>query len=249
LSDRPGETRALRRLDVGIFLASFTVLLVELLLTRILSVTMFPHFSFLAVAVAMTGLGASGLAVTLWPGRFSAHSLPRVGRMAALTFAITAVLVVGIAFRIPILLEMTAGNWVNVLAVFVISVVPFTAGGLVIAMILSHNTRHASRLYGIDMIGAGAACLFFIPVTNLVGAPTAVIVASAVAALSGAALSGGAAPGVQRACLFGAGGFTLLAALNTQVPFFDVRVAKGMDQPGTLGGPADPLPWYGTVEP
>ena len=55
----------LSRLDAGIFLISFAFLLFELLLTRIFSVTMLHHLTFLTVSLAMMGLGASGMRVTL----------------------------------------------------------------------------------------------------------------------------------------------------------------------------------------
>ena len=57
-------------LDAGIFTVSLAILLVELLLTRIFSVVMYHHFSFLSVSLAMTGIGLGGLLVTLLPRAF-----------------------------------------------------------------------------------------------------------------------------------------------------------------------------------
>lgn len=90
------------RLELGIFLASFAVLFLELLLTRIFSVTMFHHFAFFAVALAMTGLGAGGLALTVLPERFPRERLPVLAGVSALVFALATVLVVSLAFHLPV---------------------------------------------------------------------------------------------------------------------------------------------------
>ena len=73
----------LSRLDAGIFLISFAFLLFELLLTRIFSVTMFHHLTFLAVSLAMMGLGASGMRVTLRALAFPPERLAALGSALA----------------------------------------------------------------------------------------------------------------------------------------------------------------------
>ena len=47
----------------GIALVSATLLMTELALTRIFSVTMYYHFAFLAISIALFGLSASGVFV------------------------------------------------------------------------------------------------------------------------------------------------------------------------------------------
>src|SRR5512138_952934 len=56
------ETRFL----VAIALNSFSALLLELSLTRLFSVVLFYHFAFLAISVALLGLGAGGVFAYLW---------------------------------------------------------------------------------------------------------------------------------------------------------------------------------------
>ena len=51
---------------VAIFLLSFATLLLELSLTRVLSVAMFYHFGFLVISTALLGFGVSGVVVTPW---------------------------------------------------------------------------------------------------------------------------------------------------------------------------------------
>src|SRR5258708_7127340 len=50
----------------GIALSSFSALLLELGLTRLFSVVLFYHFAFLAISIALLGLGAGGVFAHLW---------------------------------------------------------------------------------------------------------------------------------------------------------------------------------------
>jgi hypothetical protein len=50
-----------RTLLAGLGLTSFATLLLELSLTRLFSVVLFYHFAFLAISIALLGLGAGGV--------------------------------------------------------------------------------------------------------------------------------------------------------------------------------------------
>src|ERR1700722_20700581 len=60
----------------GVALASFAALLLELGLTRLFSVVLFYHFAFLAISIALLGLGAGGVFAYLgkrWFARFESR--------------------------------------------------------------------------------------------------------------------------------------------------------------------------------
>ena len=52
----------------GLALTSFAALLLELALTRLFSVVLFYHFAFLAISIALLGLGAGGVFAYLFKG-------------------------------------------------------------------------------------------------------------------------------------------------------------------------------------
>ena len=54
------------RVLLGVALISGALLMIELSLTRIFSVTMYYHFAFMAISIALFGLSASGVYVFLW---------------------------------------------------------------------------------------------------------------------------------------------------------------------------------------
>src|ERR1700681_2296629 len=77
------ETRAVsdlreKTLLAGIALSSFAALLLELALTRLFSVVLFYHFAFLAISIALLGLGAGGVFAHLkkgWLAHFETRGL------------------------------------------------------------------------------------------------------------------------------------------------------------------------------
>src|SRR5512141_2275068 len=58
-------------LMAGLGLTSFAALLLELGLTRLFSVVLFYHFAFLAISIALLGLGAGGVFAYLLKPRLS----------------------------------------------------------------------------------------------------------------------------------------------------------------------------------
>jgi hypothetical protein len=222
------------QLDVGIFLLSFSVLLSELLLTRIFSVTMFYHLSFMVVSLAMLGFGASGLLVSLAPARFPPERLHAQAATAASLFAVTSVAAVGLSFRLPISLDTTAANWARIGATYLACALPFLFGGLAVSLILAHRAERANRLYFFDLLGAAFGCLVLIPATNALGAPTAILLAGAVAGASGLVLAGRQAPRQRAAALAVAAALVVGVAVNARLHLYDVKFVKGAVQPPTL---------------
>lgn len=103
------QTRSLG-VAFGVGLLSASTLMVELLLTRLFSVILLYHFAFMAVAVAMPGLGAGGLLAYLHRHRFAPYQLPDWlhGLSLSLAFVIVFVLMVIVSVRVPP--HITAGT-------------------------------------------------------------------------------------------------------------------------------------------
>ena len=53
---------------IGAFFVSLSTLLLEVSLARIFSVTMWYHFAFMIVSIALFGFGASGAFLTIFRG-------------------------------------------------------------------------------------------------------------------------------------------------------------------------------------
>src|SRR5438128_11212512 len=76
---------------VGIFLLSLATLLLELSLTRVLSVALWYHFGFLVISTALLGFGAAGVTLASW--RWLRDSAPLDRALAALSLLFAGVTV------------------------------------------------------------------------------------------------------------------------------------------------------------
>lgn len=86
----------------GLALTSFAGLLLELALTRIFSVVLFYHFAFLAISIALLGLGAGGVFAYLLKPRLAAMRTRSLGARLCMANAVVVVLVLEIVLHVPV---------------------------------------------------------------------------------------------------------------------------------------------------
>ena len=212
---------------VGIGCLSAAVLMVELALTRIFSVTMYYHFAFLAVSIAMFGLSASSVFVYVTPGWHPRDRvLAQLRRYATLLWLATVVAAV-VLLRLRVGVEYSPENVARLIAVYVVAALPFLAGGAGLALAVSRLYSDIGRVYASDLIGAATGCLVLIPVLNIVGGPGALLCAAGIAAL-GACLFA-ASEGNRRVAPWAAPVGLAVIALVVQMryPWLDIREVKG----------------------
>lgn len=76
---------------IGIFLFSLATLLLELSLTRVLSVALWYHFGFLIISTALLGFGTSGVVLALWQSLRERLPLDRDLTVLALSFGVLTI--------------------------------------------------------------------------------------------------------------------------------------------------------------
>ncbi|HWZ83634.1 MAG TPA: hypothetical protein VNW47_13470 [Terriglobales bacterium] len=163
-----------------------SALLLELGLTRLFSVVLFYHFAFLAISVALLGLGAGGVFAYLrrnWLARFETRQL---ASLLCTVNAVSIFLTLEVVLHVPVSLELTQWNMLRLTAIYLSSTVPFFFTGLIFSVVFARETRHVTRLYGADLLGGALACLLVVPILNWMGGPNAILfaaVSSGIAAL------------------------------------------------------------------
>ena len=175
--------------QIGIFLVSFATLLLELALTRVLSVALWSHFSFLVISTAMLGFGTSGVALALWTELRERMPLDRTLAVLSIGFGVTAIASFWAMQHIPfdLFLYGRPGRDFFKLALYYLALaVPFFWSGLVIGLLLTRCTPWVNRLYAADLVGAGVGCAALVVVLPTVGGSGSVLVAAAVGFLAAA---------------------------------------------------------------
>ena len=183
--------KADRRTLIGIGLVCWANLLLEVLITRLFSATMFYHFTFMAVGLAMFGVAASGVYVFLRGERILAD-VSRQLRMHAQWFALATFAALVFATKFPVFKggkvpEMGLPVIAHLVALVVITALPFFFAGVVVSLSLTWFRDDVNRVYAFDLAGAAIAAMVCGVVLAMFGGPTAVLVAAA-AGLVGAAL-------------------------------------------------------------
>lgn len=169
-----------------------STLVLEVTLTRVFSVTMWYHFAFLAVSMALTGSAVAGVVLYFFPQL--ARQADRVLGPGALALALSVPLTFILYLQIPFQpdLNRTELPWQQVLwlaLIYLDLTVPFFLSGAVISLALSAWSEQAGRLYGADLTGASLGCLASIGALEALGGVGAVLVAGAVAGLAGLVLT------------------------------------------------------------
>jgi hypothetical protein len=223
---RTVETTGEWSLLAGVAISSFAALLLELALTRLFSVVLFYHFAFLAISIALLGLGSGGVFAYLgksWFGRFSTRNLLSWFCVAN---AVTVPLVLEIVLHVPVSLTLSKANFLRLTAIYLASAVPFFITGLEFSILFARESQNISRLYGADLLGGAMACLGVVPLLNWLGGPNTVLFAALMSAIAGAAWV--ANTNVRKLTLSLAAALLLLIAANYSGRLIDVVYAKGM---------------------
>ncbi len=191
-----GTAAATGRTYGGLFLVTLATLMYEVLLTRIFSVTMWYHYGFMAISVALFGMTVGALLVYLLPARFPREGAKRQLAWSALLFAGAIVA----SFVAHADIRLHSGQFaVGVLVpTYIVTSVPFTLSGMCVALALTRFPKQVSALYAVDLAGAAAGCLLLICVLDVTDGPTAVIVIAALAGIGAALFAADAASAVLR---------------------------------------------------
>jgi hypothetical protein len=168
----------------GIAAVSAALLMTELSLTRIFSVTMYYHFAFLAISIALFGLSASGVLVYVLRHRLAAASTQELLTAGSLVHGLATLIALASLVRIRVGLNYSTENLVLMVTIYLLAALPFLTGGAVISLAFARMSSRISVLYGADLVGAAAGCLVLIPLLNRLGAPGVVMTAAALTTIA-----------------------------------------------------------------
>ena len=166
-------------LYLGVALTTLATLLLELTLTRIFSVVFYYHFAFLAISIALFGLGVGGVFSYVVAG-WKTPLFRKLGHLSTLNslFVLMAVAVVIAQREEP-------GAWGLALVYFGTSL-PFFLSGTIVSLVISETVQRVDRVYFFDLLGAATGCMLLVPFLNHFGGPRTVIFVAVFFAAAGA---------------------------------------------------------------
>ena len=168
------------QLYLGVALTTLATLLLELSLTRIFSVVFYYHLAFLAISIALFGLGVGGVFSYVVAG-WKAPLFRKLGRLSALN----SLLVIAGAGRDSGAEGRARRNW-DLALVYFTTALPFFVSGTIVSLAISETIERVDRVYFFDLLGAAGGCLLLVPLLNQFGGPSTVIAAAILFAVAGA---------------------------------------------------------------
>ncbi len=218
---------------IAIALLAGAILAFEIVLLRIFSFTIWHHFAFMVISVALLGVAVAGVVLQLVPR--ASEPAPRRAAQYALAFAGLAVAAVALIGRLPLdptRLGEGAGQWALLFAYYIALLLPLTAAGLAVGTLLKGFAASAPAVYGSDLLGAAAGAVAVMALLEPLGAEGVVLLVAAVACLGAAILRAGSAgdpAGTGAGSPLRAAGpalvaaLALLAAIPLAPSIFDIR--------------------------
>jgi MFS family permease len=169
---------------LGVFLVALATLMLEVLLTRIFSVTLWYHLAFVAVSIAMFGMTLGAVLVYLFSRWFTPARARLNLTISSVLFGVSAVWAVDAHLRFAVNPALITSPLTQLSVAYGLISIPFIFSGIAISIALTQFPSQTSRLYAVDLAGAALGCVLLILVLDLVGGPRAVEVVAIAGALA-----------------------------------------------------------------
>ncbi|MFL5323357.1 MAG: hypothetical protein ACJ8A4_03815 [Microvirga sp.] len=186
------------RFYAGVGFVTAATLMLQIVETRIISVTSWYHLAFFVISIAMFGLTAGAVWVYLRREASRPDELSYDLSVASLAFALATVL--ALLFQLTIVTSVPASVMAFVVWVqFAVALsLPFFFAGVAVSLALTRSPYPVGVVYGVDLCGAALGCLAALVLLNLVSGPSAALWIAALAAAGGLLFSGASPEGAAR---------------------------------------------------
>lgn len=189
-SHPPGTSASTQRLPrrtpflLGVFLLTFSVLVFQVVQTRILSVIAWYYLAFFAISVAMLGMTAGAVWVYFDRGRLRQSELSARLADSAFLSAVAMPLSLMVQFSLITTLVPTVTSvfaWALLMGAMT---VPYVFAGVAVSLALTRSPFPVSQVYGVDLLGAALGCAAVVGILNVLDGPSATLFAGLTAALA-----------------------------------------------------------------
>src|SRR5512146_963219 len=175
-----------------ILLTSCASLAYEVTLTRIFSISLWYHYAFMIISIAMLGYAASGTALALSPRLKDSGRIGRYALLLGIAIPASYLLANRVPFD-PVRLTWERTQLFYLGLYYLILSVPFFCAGLVVATSFTVASGRSGLFYGADLLGAGLGSLGVLFLMYAAAPERVVFVLSALALAAGCLMLGGRA--------------------------------------------------------
>jgi hypothetical protein len=194
------HSRTVRRTPFlsGVFLITFSLLIFQIVQTRILSVIAWYYLAFFAISVAMLGMTVGAVLVYLWRERLQEAQLPVTLSNFALATAVAMPGSIIVQFCLVTTVSLSLTTVISWSLLLVAMATPYVFSGVVVSLALTRSPFPTGMVYGVDLLGAAMGCVAVVGILNFLDGPTTVVLSGVISGLSALAFAGSANAEDQR---------------------------------------------------
>ncbi len=168
----------------GVFLISGLVMMLQILQSRIFSVTSWYHLSFLVISMAMFGLTLGALKIYRSSEAYQREHYGLIARKHSMAFGFF--ILIGLAFQL--FFPIISDSAIKTIATLPVAAIAISAAyyhaGVAITVCLTRAPFPVGKTYGIDLLGAGLGCIAALILMETIDTPSAILLVSGLAFVS-----------------------------------------------------------------
>jgi hypothetical protein len=169
----------------GLLVLTASGIALELLQMRLLSFMLWHHLAYMVISMVLLGLGAGGVWLSLRAERILARAELWLTLSTGLA-GVTTVAAFAVLARLHLDTFQLSGSQVATLALhYAVLLVPYLLVGLALGILFTRGIARIGRLYFVDLLGSASGAVVFHLLIQPVGAPRALVLASAGVSLAG----------------------------------------------------------------
>ena len=168
----------------GVFLLSGLVMALQILQSRVFSVTSWYHLSFLVISMAMFGMTMGALKIYRASEKEQRDNFGLIARKHSMAFGFYILIALGAQLFIPIVSNDTIQTLATLPVAALATSMAYYHAGVGITVCLTRAPYPVGKTYGIDLLGAGLGCIAALLLMETIDTPSAIILLSSLAFVS-----------------------------------------------------------------
>ncbi len=168
----------------GVFLISALVMALQILQSRLFSVTSWYHLSFLVISMAMFGLTLGALKIYRGDEEEQRRDFGLIAIKYSMGFGFFIIVALIVQLYVPIISSEVIQTLITLPINALASGIAYYYAGIVITVSLTRAPFPIGKTYGVDLIGAGLGCLAALLLMETIDTPSAIILLAGAAFLA-----------------------------------------------------------------
>ncbi len=169
---------------LGVFLISGLVMSLQILQSRLFSVTSWYHLSFLVISMAMFGLTLGALKIYKSSEDEQRKNYGLIAKKHSMAFGFFILIALAAQLFIPIISNDAVKTLATLPIAAILTSIAYYHAGVAITICLTRSPFPVGKTYGIDLVGAGLGCIAALALMETIDTPSAILFLSGVAFIS-----------------------------------------------------------------